>query len=81
MRTVPSQSSGRRRLASLAKEWTHSILPTNAQIVQGKMIAGDQGFAGLSGSYVQATTLEDTDNDGIEEAVILLSTRLKSEES
>jgi hypothetical protein len=58
-----------------------AILPANAQIVQGEMIAGDQDFASLSGSYVQATTLEDTDNDGVEEAIVLLSTRLKSEES
>ena len=56
-------------------------LPESLQILQGEIIAGDQDFAGLFGRYVQSTKFEDTDDDGVEETIILLSTHLKSEAS
>jgi hypothetical protein len=54
------------------------LLPESAQFKQGKMLVGDGEFSALSGSYVEATLAEDSNGDGVDEAVLLLSTRLAS---
>jgi len=57
------------------------VLPESAQFERGDMLIGDGEFSGLSGSYVEATLSEDVDGDGIEESVLLLSTRMASGDS
>jgi hypothetical protein len=54
------------------------LLAESVQFQQGDMVVGDGEFSALSGSYVEATLAEDIDGDGIDEAVLLLSTRLAS---
>jgi hypothetical protein len=57
------------------------LLPDSMQFEQGEMLVGDGEFSGLSGSYVEASLLEDTNGDGVDEGVLLLSTRLTAGDS
>jgi hypothetical protein len=57
------------------------LLPESARFEQGEVVVGDGEFAGLSGSYIEAILSEDTDGDGTQEDVLVLSTRMASGDS